>query len=68
MQYVWSRVFLITTQQVDFSQSCGFDRFSNVVYHLKQKNRIDGTNLSWKSVLPIFFRALRSCLTKLKEN
>ena len=42
MQYDWSRVFLITTQQVDFSQSCGFDRFSNVVYHLKQKIALMG--------------------------
>ena len=38
------------------------------VYHLKQKNHIDGPNLSSKSVLLIFCRALRACLTKPKEN
>ena len=38
------------------------------VYPLKQKNHIDGPNLSSKSVLLIFFRALRACLTKPKEN
>ena len=67
-QIDWSRLFSITTQELDFLQPCGFYRFSNVVYHFKQKNHIDGTNLSSKSVLPISFRALRACLTKPKEN
>ena len=63
MQIDWSRLFSITTQELDFLQPCGFYRFSDVVYHLKQKNHIDGTNLSLKS-----FIALRVCLTKPKEN
>ena len=41
MQSDWSRVFSITTQELDFSQPCGFYRFSKVVYHLKRKNHID---------------------------
>ena len=68
MQSDWSRVFSITTQELDFSQPSGFYRFSKVVYHLKQKNHFDGTNLSSKSVLPIFSRRLGECLTKPKEN
>ena len=35
-------------------------------YHLKPKT--DGQNLSSKSVLPIFFRAIRARLSKPKEN
>ena len=62
------RAFSVTTQELDFLQPCGFYRYSKVVYHLKPKNYIDGPNLFSKSVLPIFFRALRACLTKLKEN
>ena len=68
MQSDWSRVLSITTQELDFPQPCGFYRFSKVVYHLKPKNHIDVTNLFSKSVLLIFFRALRACLTKPKEN
>ena len=68
MQSDWFRVFSITTQELDFSQPCGFYRFSKVVYHLKPKNHIDGPNLLSKSVLLIFLRALRACLTKPKEN
>ena len=63
-----SRAFSVTTQELDFSQLCGFYRYSKVVYHLKPKNYINGPNLFSKSVLPIFFRVLRACLTKLKEN
>ena len=63
-----SRAYSVTTQELDFSQLCGFYRYSKVVYHLKPKNYINGPNLFSKSVLPIFFRALRACLTKLKEN
>ena len=68
MQSDWSRVFSVTTQELDFSQPCRFNRFSKVVYHLKLKNHIGGPTLSSKSVLPIFFRALRACLTKPIEN
>ena len=68
MQSDWSRVFSITTQELDFSKPCGFYRFSKVVYHLKAKNQIDAPNLFSKSALSIFFRALRLCLTKPKEN
>ena len=57
MQSDWSRVFSLTIQEIDFWQPCGFDRFWKVVYHLKPKNHIDGTNLSSKSVLPIFFQS-----------
>ena len=60
MQSDWSRVYSIITQELDFSQPCGFYRFPKVMHHLKQKNYIDGTNLFSKSVLPIFFRALRA--------
>ena len=42
MQSDWSIVFSITTQELAFSQPCGFYRFSMVVYHLKPKNHIDG--------------------------
>ena len=59
---------LITIQELDFSQPCLFYRFSKVVYHWKPKNHIDGLNVSSKSVLPTFFKALRACLTKPKEN
>ena len=55
MQSDWFRVFSVTTQELDFSQPCGFYRFSKVVYHLKPKNHIDGTNRSSKSALLIFF-------------
>ena len=68
MQSDWSRVFSVTTQELDFSPPSHFNRFSKVVYHLKLKNHIGGPNLSSKSVLQIFFRALRACLTKPKEN
>ena len=68
MQSDWSRVFSIATEELDFSQPCRTCRFSKVVYHLKPKNHINEPNLSSKSVLPIFFRALRACLTKPKEN
>ena len=68
MQSDWSRAFSVTTQELHFSQPCGFYRFSKVVYHLKPKDPIDGTNLSSKSVLPIFPRALKAYLTKPKEN
>ena len=68
MQSDWSRVFSITTQELDFSQPCHFDRFSKVVHHLKSKNHIDGPNILSKPVLLIFFRILRACLTKPKEN
>ena len=68
IQSDWSRVFSITTQELDFSQPCRFYRFSKVLYHLKPKNHTDEANLSSKSVLLIFFRALRACLTKPKEN
>ena len=64
MQSDWSRVFSITTQELDFSQPCVFHGFSKVVYHLKPKNYIDGISLSSKSLLPIFFRALKACLTE----
>ena len=70
IQSDWSRVFSITTQELDFSQPCGFYRFSKVVYHLKPKNHIDGTNRSSKSALLIFFskRLGNSWLNKPKEN
>ena len=63
----WSRVFSTTTQELDHSQPCRFYRFSN----LRPKNHIDHTdrpNLSLKSVLPIYFRALKACFTNPKEN
>ena len=60
MQSDQSRVFSIKTQELDFSQPCGFYRFSKVVHNLKPKNHIDGTNLSSKSVLPIFFSERRA--------
>ena len=65
MQFDWSRVFSITTQELDFSQPSRFYRISMVVYHIKPKSHIEGPNLS---LLPVFFRALRTCLTKHKEN
>ena len=57
MQSDRSRVFLITTPELDFSKPCGFYRFSKVVYHLKPKYHIDGTNLSSKSVFPNIFQS-----------
>ena len=45
-----------------------FFTFSKVVYHLKPKIHIDGPNLLSKSVLLIFFRALRACLIKPQKN
>ena len=33
MQSDWSIAFSITTQELAFSQPCGFYRFSMVVYH-----------------------------------
>ena len=57
MQSDWSRVFSTTTQELDFSQPCGFYRFSKLVYQLKQKNHFGWTNLSLKSVLLIFFQS-----------
>ena len=54
MQSDWSRVFSITTKELDFSQPCDFYSFSKVVFHLKPKNHIYSINLSSKSVLPIF--------------
>ena len=68
MQFHWSRLFSITTQELDFSHPFGFYRFLKVVYHLKPKMYIDGPNLSPKFMLTIFFRALKPCLTKPKEN
>ena len=70
MQSDRSRVFLITTPELDFSQPCGFYRFSKVVYHLKPKYHIDGTNISSKSVLPNFFseHSGHAWLNKPKEN
>ena len=62
MQSDRSGVFLITTPELDFSQPCGFYRFSKVVYHLKPKYYIDGTNLSSKSVLPNFFQSTQGML------
>ena len=37
MQYDWWRAFSITTQELDFSQPCGFHIFpkATMVYHLK---------------------------------
>ena len=60
MQCDWSKASSVTTQELDFSQPCGFYRFSKVVHNLKPKNHIDGTNLSSKSVLPIFFSERRA--------
>ena len=60
MQSYWSREFSIVTQELDFSKIRGFDRFSMVKYHLKPRNHIYEPNLSSKSVLRIFFRALRA--------
>ena len=70
MQSDWSRVFSITTQELDFSQLCGFYILSKGVYHLKPKNHIDGTNHSSKSVLLIFFSEHlgHPWLNKPKEN
>ena len=68
MQCDWSKASSVTTQELDFSQPCGFYRFSKVVHHLKQKNHIDGQNLFSKSVLSIYFSALSACVTKPKEN
>ena len=70
MQSDWSKPFLMATQELDFSQSCGFHRFpeATMVYHLKQKNHIDGPIFFSKSVMLIYFRALWACLTKPKEN
>ena len=62
MQSDRSGVFLITTPELDFSQPCGFYRFSKVVYHLKPKNHIDETNLSSKSVLPNSFQSTQGML------
>ena len=56
MQSNWSRVFSITTQELDFSQPCGFYRFSKVVYHLKPKNHIDGKNF-FKICIADFFQS-----------
>ena len=64
----WSGAFPITTQKLDFSQVCGLYRFSKVANHLKPKSHIDGPNIFSKFVLSVFFRALRACLTKPKEN
>ena len=62
----WSRAFSFATQELDFSQSCGFHRFPKTImlYHLKPKNH----KLFAKSVLLIYFSALWACLTKPKEN
>ena len=48
MQSGWSRAFLFTTQELDFSQPCGFHRFqkTTMVHHLKPKSHTDR---------PIFF-------------
>ena len=35
IQSDWSRLFSITTQELDFSQSFPFYRFSKMVYYLK---------------------------------
>ena len=55
MQSDWSRAFLITTQELDFSEPCGFYRFSKVVYHLKSKKYIDGPNLFFQNLYCQFF-------------
>ena len=62
IQSDWSRVFSITTQELDFSQPCRFYRFLKVVYHLKPKNHIDGPNVSSKYVLLIFFLSTEGML------
>ena len=54
MQSDWSRVFSITTRELDYSKPCSFYRFSKLMYRLKQRNHIDWRNLSSKSVLLIF--------------
>ena len=54
MQSDWSRVFSITTQELDFSQPYSFYKFLKVVFHLEPKNHIDGPNFSSKCVLLIF--------------
>ena len=60
MQSDWLRGFSITTQELELSQSCGVS--------FKTKNHIDGLIFFKKSVFPIYFRVLRACLTKPKEN
>ena len=66
IQYDWSRTFSITTQELDFSQLCGFRRFlkATMMYHLKSRNHTDGPFFFSKSVFPIYFRALSAFLTK----
>ena len=58
MQSDLLRAFLITTQEVDFSQLCSFCRFpkATIVYHLEPKIQIDG---------PFFFKI---CSTGLFQN
>ena len=84
MQSDWPRSFSNATQELDFSQPCSFHRFpkATMVYHLKLKNqlklklklnqlklkKIDVTIFFSKSVLPIYFRSLWACLTKVKEK
>ena len=70
MQSDWSKTFLITTEEIDFSQPCGFYRFSKVVYYLKLKNHIGGPILPSKSVFLaiVFSEHLGYFLTKPKEN
>ena len=54
------RAFSTITRELELSQPCGVS--------FKTKNRIDGPMFFSKSVFPIYFRALRACLTKPKEN
>ena len=68
MQSDLPRAFSIKTRELDFSEPCCFYRLLKVMYHLKPKTHIDGPNIFPKSVLPIYFKAIRSCLTKPKEN
>ena len=64
----------IVFEILEFKKLCnliGLEHFQlqlkiSTKYHLKPKN--DGQNLSSKSVLPIFFRAIRARLSKPKEN
>ena len=57
MQSDWSRAFLITTQELDFSEPCGFYRFSKVVYHLKSKNTLMDQIFSFKICIANFFQS-----------
>ena len=45
MQSDWSRVFSVTTQELDFSQPCRFCRLSKGGASFKTKNLLDGLNV-----------------------